>query len=93
MMIPGSMPFSAEGWADVESAVLAVPRLALTKGLEPQSSVSGVFHALLLGVWATPLPSGCICTFPHAFLFLASSRHEETSLGASICLSSQVRSK
>jgi hypothetical protein len=24
MMIPGSMPFSAEGWADIESAVLAV---------------------------------------------------------------------
>lgn len=24
MMIPGSMPFSAKGWADIESAVLAV---------------------------------------------------------------------
>lgn len=61
------------------------------KGLEPQLSVSGVLYGLT-GHLATPL------TFPHAFPFfhgrlLASARHEETSLGASICLSSQVRSK
>jgi hypothetical protein len=74
-----------------------VPRLLLTKGLEPQLSVSGLFHTLLLGVW----PRLCrLAAFAHfralSFShgrFLASARHEETSLGASICLSSQVRSK